>query len=105
MSNNVIHIGLDVDDTRYHDSTVDKRSGEVIHFKCRPALKGMSTREIADTFKEMYDAEVSATLISQVTESVLEQVLLWQQSLSRGTKSGHYHARERRTGAPSLAFS
>jgi len=41
--------------------------------------KGMSTRKIVAAFKEMYDAEVSATLISQVTESVLEQVLLWQQ--------------------------
>ncbi len=41
--------------------------------------KGMSTREIVTTFKEMIDADVSATLISQVTESVLEQVLLWQQ--------------------------
>lgn len=41
--------------------------------------KGMSTREIVAAFKEMYDADVSATLISQVTEAVLEQVLLWQQ--------------------------
>jgi len=41
--------------------------------------KGMSTREIVAAFKEMSDADVSATLISQVTESVLEQVLLWQQ--------------------------
>lgn len=41
--------------------------------------KGMSTREIVAAFKEMYDADVSATLISQVTESVLEQVLIWQQ--------------------------
>lgn len=41
--------------------------------------KGMSTRGIVTTFKEMYDADVSATLISQVTESVLEQVLVWQQ--------------------------
>ena len=41
--------------------------------------KGMSTREIVAAFKEMYDADVSATLISQVTEAVLEQVLIWQQ--------------------------
>ena len=40
--------------------------------------KGLSTREIVDTFKEMYDAEVSATLISKVTESVLEKVHEWQ---------------------------
>lgn len=40
--------------------------------------KGMSTRDIVDAFREMYGAEVSATLISKVTESVLEQVKQWQ---------------------------
>lgn len=40
--------------------------------------KGMTTRDIADTFKEMYGADVSHTLISKVTESVLEEVQAWQ---------------------------
>jgi len=40
--------------------------------------KGMTTREIVDTFKEMYDADVSATLISKVTDAVIEQVIEWQ---------------------------
>ncbi|EHD6027910.1 IS256 family transposase [Vibrio parahaemolyticus] len=40
--------------------------------------KGMTTREIVATFKEMYDADVSPTLISKVTDSVLEQVIEWQ---------------------------
>ncbi|EGQ9057481.1 IS256 family transposase [Vibrio parahaemolyticus] len=40
--------------------------------------KGMTTREIVETFKEMYDADVSPTLISKVTDSVLEQVIEWQ---------------------------
>lgn len=40
--------------------------------------KGMTTREIAATFEEMYDAEVSPTLISKVTNGVLEQVVEWQ---------------------------
>lgn len=40
--------------------------------------KGMTTREITDTFKEMYDADVSPTLISKVTDSVKEQVIAWQ---------------------------
>jgi transposase-like protein len=40
--------------------------------------KGMTTREIVDTFKEMYGAEVSATLISKVTDAVLDQVTEWQ---------------------------
>jgi putative transposase len=40
--------------------------------------KGMSTRDIVATFKEMYDADVSASLISKVTDAVLDQVLEWQ---------------------------
>jgi len=36
--------------------------------------KGLTTREIVDTFKEMYGAEVSASLISKVTDRVIDQV-------------------------------
>lgn len=39
--------------------------------------KGVSTREIVAAFQEMYGAEVSAGLISQVTNAVLEQVREW----------------------------
>ena len=40
--------------------------------------KGMTNREIVAFFKEMYDADVSATLISKVTDAVIEQVVEWQ---------------------------
>lgn len=40
--------------------------------------KGMTTREIVATFKEMYDADVSPTLISRVTDAVISQVIEWQ---------------------------
>ena len=40
--------------------------------------KGMSTRDIVSTFKEMYGAEVSPTLISKVTDAVHDQVIEWQ---------------------------
>lgn len=40
--------------------------------------KGMSTRDIAASFKEMYGAEVSAGLVSKVTNTVMEQVIEWQ---------------------------
>ena len=46
-----------------------------IHCFC---AKGMTTREIVSTFKEMYDADVSAGLISKVTNAVIEQVVEWQ---------------------------
>ncbi len=40
--------------------------------------KGLSTREIVQVFEEMYGAEVSAGLVSQVTNAVIEQVREWQ---------------------------
>ena len=40
--------------------------------------KGMSTRDIVAAFAEMYGAEVSAGLISKVTNAVMEQVVEWQ---------------------------
>ena len=40
--------------------------------------QGMSTREIVTTFKEMYGADISPTLISKVTKAVIEQVVEWQ---------------------------
>lgn len=40
--------------------------------------KGMTTRDIASTFKELYDADVSHTLISKVTDAVMDEVIAWQ---------------------------
>lgn len=40
--------------------------------------KGMTTREIEATFLEMYGAEVSPTLISKVTDAVMDEVIEWQ---------------------------
>ena len=40
--------------------------------------KGMSTRDIVAAFKDMYGADVSAGLVSKVTNAVIEQVVEWQ---------------------------
>jgi transposase-like protein len=40
--------------------------------------QGMTTREIVTAFKDLYDADVSASLISKVTDAVIEQVIEWQ---------------------------
>jgi len=40
--------------------------------------KGMSTREIARTLEDLYGAEVSPSLISKVTEAVMDEVIAWQ---------------------------
>jgi transposase len=41
MSQNVIHVGVDVDDVRYHDCALDQRAGEALEFHCRATLKGL----------------------------------------------------------------
>ena len=41
MDTTLIYIGLDVDDTQYHGSALNKVTGEVITFRCRPALAGL----------------------------------------------------------------
>ncbi|CED61071.1 IS256 family transposase [Moritella viscosa] len=40
--------------------------------------RGMTTRDIVDSFKEMYNADISPTLISKVTNAVIEEVNEWQ---------------------------
>ena len=40
--------------------------------------RGMTTRDIMATFKETYDADVSAGIISKVTEAVIGKVTEWQ---------------------------
>ena len=40
--------------------------------------RGMSTRDIAEALQEMYGADVSATVISKVTDAVHDEVLRWQ---------------------------
>ena len=40
--------------------------------------QGMTTREIVATFKDMYGADVSASLVSSVTDAVIDPVVDWQ---------------------------
>ena len=40
--------------------------------------KGLTTREIEDIFHELYGVEVSAGLISKVTNALTEQIVEWQ---------------------------
>lgn len=40
--------------------------------------KGMTTREITSTIKEMYDVDISPVLVSHITESVIEDIRQWQ---------------------------
>jgi len=40
--------------------------------------QGLSTREIVKAFDDLYGAEVSPTLVSKVTDAVIDQVIAWQ---------------------------
>ncbi len=40
--------------------------------------RGMTTRDIQDQLKDLYGVEVSATLISEVTDAVIDEVKTWQ---------------------------
>lgn len=40
--------------------------------------RGMSTRDIVETFRELYGADISPALVSKVTEAVLDKVIEWQ---------------------------
>lgn len=40
--------------------------------------RGMTTREIQEHLKELYQVDVSPTLISAVTDAVLEDAKAWQ---------------------------
>ena len=40
--------------------------------------QGMTTRDIVKTFKELYGADASPSLISKVTDAVIDEVIEWQ---------------------------
>jgi hypothetical protein len=41
MNQNVIYIGIDVGDERYHGCALDKSTGEMLDFRCRSTLNGL----------------------------------------------------------------
>ena len=51
--------------------------------------KGMSTRDITATFKELYDADVSPSVISKVTDAVMDRVHQWQNRPAGSDLSNH----------------
>ena len=61
---------------------------------------GLSTRDIHDQIKELYDVEISAEMVSKITDSVLPMVSEWQNRPLESTYSFifldaiHYKVRE-----------
>ena len=44
----------------------------------RPYAKGMTTRDIQEVVKELYQVDVSPTLISEITADLNAQVTAWR---------------------------
>lgn len=57
-----------------HQTRITQMDSQILSL----CAKGMTIREIVATFKEMYDSDVSPTLIYKVTDAVKEQVIEWQ---------------------------
>jgi putative transposase len=60
---------------------VRKNQTRLMHFDDKILTlyaKGMTTRDIVDTFEEMYGAAISATQVSNITEAVMEKIIEWQ---------------------------
>lgn len=45
--------------------------------------KGLSTREISDFIEDIYGVQLSATMISNITDTVLEEIEEWQKRPSK----------------------
>jgi|TARA_B100000315_G_scaffold222469_1_gene226551 hypothetical protein len=45
MNENVIDVGLDVDDMHYYAAALYRETGEALNFQCRPTLKGLLSHE------------------------------------------------------------
>jgi transposase len=41
MKQNIVYIGIDVDDVGYHGCALNQYTGEILNFHCRPTLKGL----------------------------------------------------------------
>jgi len=41
MTQTILYVGLDVDDTQYHGSAFHQPTGAGLDFQCRPTLKGL----------------------------------------------------------------
>ena len=57
-----------------HQTRIDKIDGKILSMYAR----GMTTRDIQEHLKDIYGIEVSPTLVSKVTNEVMEEVTEWQ---------------------------
>ncbi len=42
MNQNIVYVGIDVDDERFHGCALNQHTGEMLDFHYRPTLKGLA---------------------------------------------------------------
>lgn len=57
-----------------HNRDISDVDNKIINLYAR----GMSTRDISDTVKDIYGVEVSAAMISKITDKIIPKALQWQ---------------------------
>ena len=59
---------------RKHQTRISGLDDKIISFYA----KGQTTTEIVDTIKDIYDVDISSTLVSRVTDNILDDITAWQ---------------------------
>ncbi|MBP2281459.1 transposase-like protein [Psychrobacter sp. PL19] len=57
-----------------HQSRITGLDDKIIFFYA----KGQTTTEIVDTIKELYDVDISSTLVLRVTDNIIDDITAWQ---------------------------
>ena len=57
-----------------HQTRISGLDDKIIFFYA----KGQTTTEIVETIKELYDVDISSSLVSRVTDNILEDITAWQ---------------------------
>ena len=57
-----------------HQSHISGLNDKVIGFYA----KGQTTNEIVETIKDIYDVDISSSLVSRVTDNILDDITAWQ---------------------------
>ena len=59
---------------RKHQTRISGLDDKIIFFYA----KGQTTTEIVETIKELYDVDISSSLVSRVTDNILDDITAWQ---------------------------
>ena len=96
MSQNVIYVGVDVDDVRYHGSALDQYTGEALDFQCRPILMGLVGAARENPRCEAFRPSAAVSILGRHEHSRIR--IRWQVEAS-----WHYPAGQSSSAKPPVA--